>query len=74
MVRGGARKQQIERVEIVAQAIVVDRIPIEQKEVRRLPGREAPPSSVLSTERRPFLSAIARTSARLTSTRNPVPP
>ena len=40
MARVGAREQKIERIEIGAQAIVVDRIPIEQKQVGRLPRRE----------------------------------
>ena len=72
--RVGAREQQIERIEIVAQAVVVDRAPVQQQHVGRLPAARAPPSSVFSTERRPFVNAIARISARFTSTRNPVPP
>ena len=39
--RGGAGEQQIERIDIGPQPVVVDRVPVEQQDVGRLAGGQA---------------------------------
>ncbi len=50
---GGAREQEIARIEVGPQPFGIDRVPIEHQDVGRFARRERPPSSLLVIERRP---------------------
>ena len=60
MTRGGPREQQIERIQIAMQAVVVHRVPVEQQDVRGLSGREL--AALLRVQNRP--AAIAKRHAQ----------